>query len=56
MEEPQPVSAPRRRRGRPRGATRGDTRARILEAAAAEFGERGYEAASLRSIARRADV
>lgn len=50
------MSAPRRRRGRPRGATRGDTRARILEAAAAEFGERGYEAASLRSIARRADV
>lgn len=50
------MSAPRRRRGRPRGATSGDTRARILEAAAAEFGERGYEAASLRSIARRADV
>jgi AcrR family transcriptional regulator len=56
VEEPQSVAAPRRRRGRPRGATRGDTRARILEAAAAEFGERGYEAASLRSIARRADV
>ena len=45
-----------RRRGRPRGANRDDTKARILEAAAAEFGERGYEGASIRSIARRADV
>jgi AcrR family transcriptional regulator len=45
-----------RRRGRPRGATRDDTKARILAAAAAEFGERGYEAASIRSIARRAEV
>ncbi|WP_235508421.1 TetR family transcriptional regulator [Agromyces sp. Soil535] len=45
-----------RRRGRPRGANRDDTKARILEAAAAEFGERGYEAASIRSIARRAQV
>jgi len=45
-----------RRRGRPRGANRDDTKARILEAATAEFGERGYEAASIRSIARRAGV
>ena len=45
-----------RRRGRPRGARAGDTRARILAAAAAEFGEHGYEAASVRAIARRADV
>ncbi len=45
-----------RRRGRPRGANPADTRARILEAATTEFGERGYEAASIRSIARRADV
>jgi len=45
-----------RRRGRPRGANRDDTKARILEAAAAEFGERGYEGASIRSIARRAGV
>lgn len=45
-----------RRRGRPRGAKPGDTRARILDAATAEFGERGYEAASIRSIARRAGV
>lgn len=45
-----------RRRGRPRGANGQDTKARILEAAAAEFGERGYEGASIRSIARRAEV
>ncbi|WP_026378722.1 TetR family transcriptional regulator [Agromyces italicus] len=31
-------------------------RARILAAATAEFGERGYEAASIRAIARRAGV
>ncbi len=51
QERPEP-----RRRGRPRGANPADTRARILEAATAEFGERGYEAASMRSIARRAGV
>ena len=45
-----------RRRGRPRGANRDDTKARILSAAAAEFGEHGYEGASIRSIARRAEV
>lgn len=45
-----------RRRGRPRGANRDDTKALILAAAAAEFGERGYEGASIRSIARRAGV
>jgi AcrR family transcriptional regulator len=45
-----------RRRGRPRGANRDDTKARILDAAAAEFGDRGYEGASIRSIARRAGV
>ena len=45
-----------RRRGRPKGANRDDTRARILEAATAEFGEHGYEAASVRAIARRAGV
>lgn len=47
---------PRRRPGRPRGAKPGDTRARILAAATEEFGERGYEAASMRAIARRAGV
>ncbi len=45
-----------RRRGRPKAANRDDTRARILEAATAEFGEHGYEAASVRAIARRAGV
>ncbi|GAA1820422.1 TetR family transcriptional regulator [Agromyces neolithicus] len=45
-----------RRPGRPRGAKPGDTRARILVAATDEFGERGYEAASMRAIARRAGV
>jgi AcrR family transcriptional regulator len=38
---------------RPGGA---DTRAEILEAARAEFGERGYTAATVRQVARRADV
>lgn len=48
-----------RRRGRPRKTSGGDdvsTRARIVRAAADEFAERGYEAASLRAIARRAGV
>jgi AcrR family transcriptional regulator len=38
---------------RPGGA---DTRAQILEAARAEFGERGYTAATVRQVARRARV
>ncbi len=33
-----------------------DTRAKILEATRAEFGERGYVAATIRQVARRADV
>jgi AcrR family transcriptional regulator len=40
--------------GRRPGRTR--TRAEILEAARAEFGERGYTAATVRQVARRADV
>jgi AcrR family transcriptional regulator len=49
--------AERRGRGRPR-KSRGATSARdaIMRAAAAEFVERGYEAASLRAVARRAGV
>lgn len=43
-----------RGRGRPRGRT--DARARILSAAVAEFGEQGYEGATIRSIAARAGV
>jgi AcrR family transcriptional regulator len=50
-----PLDAPqRRRRGRRTGG--GDTREQILAAARAEFVERGYVAASIRGIARRADV
>lgn len=50
-------TAERRRRGRPRkerGAA--STRSAIVRAAADEFTERGYEAASLRAVARRAGV
>lgn len=43
-----------RRRGRPRGGT--DSRARIIAAAVDEFGERGYDGATIRSIAGRAGV
>lgn len=49
--------AERRGPGRPRKERGGaSTRASILRAAAEEFAERGYEAASLRAIARRAGV
>lgn len=47
------VVAPRRR-GRPRG--RSNARDRILRAAAAEFGESGYDAATIRGVASRAGV
>lgn len=43
-----------RGRGRPRGGS--DSRKRILAAAVEEFGERGYEGATIRSIAARAKV
>ncbi len=48
------VEAKRRRRGRPRGGS--DARERILAAAAEEFAERGYDAATMRGIATRAGV
>ena len=48
------ASPPPRRRGRrPAGE---DTRGAILVAARAEFAERGFDGASIRSVARRADV
>lgn len=43
-----------RGRGRPKGGS--DSRSRILAAAVDEFGEHGYEAATIRSIAERAEV
>ena len=50
MEE---KSAPRRRGRRPGGA---DTRTQLLDAARAEFAERGYDGATVRVIAERAGV
>jgi len=49
------VPAPKRRRGRPRGGAT-DARERIVAAAVAEFGERGYDGATMRGIAARAEV
>lgn len=49
------AAAPRRRRGRPRGG-RTDAREQILAAAATEFGDRGYDGATIRTIAERAGV
>lgn len=43
-----------RRRGRPRGGS--DSRARIIAAAVDDFGEKGYDGATVRSIAARAGV
>ncbi|MGO4489986.1 TetR/AcrR family transcriptional regulator [Microbacterium sp. 2RAF4] len=45
---------PRRRRGRPRGVS--DSRARIIASAVDDFGEKGYDGATIRSIAARAGV
>jgi AcrR family transcriptional regulator len=45
-----------RSRGRPAGGTTGDTRADILGAARSQFAARGFNGASLRSIAREAGV
>ncbi|WP_349428695.1 TetR family transcriptional regulator [Microbacterium sp. LWS13-1.2] len=49
------VPAPKRRRGRPR-AGQSDARERILAAAMDEFGELGYDGATMRGIAGRAGV
>lgn len=46
----------RRGRGRPRGSDSSDTRERIRKAAAKEFAAHGYDNASIRSIARAANV
>ena len=45
-----------RSRGRPAGGTTGDTRAAILAAARSQFAARGFNGASLRSIASEAGV
>ena len=45
---------PLRRRGRPRGGS--DSRERIIAAAVDDFGEQGYDGATIRSIAARAGV
>ena len=45
-----------RRRGRPRKGSQRDTRSAIIEAAAVEFADRGYDAATVRGIAARAGV
>jgi AcrR family transcriptional regulator len=49
------VPAPQRRRGRPRAGA-SDARERILAAAIDEFGENGYDGATMRGIAARAGV
>lgn len=57
MSEQVPNEVPgARKRGRPKGSTTGTTKATILRAASKEFSHAGYEAASLRSVARRAGV
>lgn len=45
-----------RRRGRPRAGAAADRRTAILRAASAEFAEAGYDGATMRAIAARADV
>ncbi|MEU1971296.1 TetR family transcriptional regulator [Microbacterium sp. NPDC019599] len=52
---PEHVVPKPRRRGRPRGGETG-TRERILTSAVEEFGEQGYDGATIRGIAARAGV
>ncbi|MEL4317753.1 TetR family transcriptional regulator [Leifsonia sp. YIM 134122] len=51
-----PAEAGARRRGRPRLSAAGDSRGRIVAAAEKEFAARGYDATSMRAVARRAGV
>jgi AcrR family transcriptional regulator len=53
MAGPEPVKNGRRRGRRPGGA---DTRAQLLDAARAEFADRGFDGATVRAIAERAGV
>jgi AcrR family transcriptional regulator len=53
MAAPEQTTPGRRRGRRPGGA---DTRSQLLDAARAEFAERGYEGATVRAIADRAGV
>lgn len=50
------MTAPAGRRGRPPGSAGAETRARLLDAAAACCVERGFDGATLSQIARRANV
>ena len=54
MALPDDSPAPRRRRGRRPGGA--DTRAALLDAARAEFADRGFDGATVRAIADRAGV
>ncbi|MCU1505050.1 MAG: hypothetical protein QOG18_1543 [Microbacteriaceae bacterium] len=56
MESESPAPVTPRPRGRRLKSAAQDTRGGIVAAAAAEFASRGYESASMRSIARRAGV
>ena len=56
MESETEAHTAARPRGRRRKDAAADTRSTIVKAAAAEFASRGYESASMRSIARKAGV
>ena len=50
------VAEPKSRRGRPLKDGGGDSRAAILDAAEAQFSEHGFDAVTMRQVARRAGV